>query len=346
MSVRRKTRRMLPRALAGLGLLQVAIAHEKWFIEEDRFQTQLATAFDWPQAGFVLLALAVLAGAELVWRSRSGRPFLPGPEVLGADERGLRILYGLAPVILGVHLAVPLLISGVSGNLFAPNALLEGAWPYVLGLVQTGIALSLFYGGFARLAAVALLLLWLLGFVAVGPESMLENLHIPGFAVFFFLVGRGPYSIDRLVFPRLEPSSRLATQAVPILRIAAGLSFIVVAFTEKLANLPLALAFLDTYPLNFSTALGIPIPDDLFVLAAGAVELTIGLLLVRGIFVRETIIIAWLPFNLTLTVFNWVELVGHLPFYGIMALLLVWDRRDGRLWEAGLKLGARPTSAS
>jgi hypothetical protein len=77
------------------------------------------------------------------------------------------------------------------------------------------------------------------------------------------------------------------------------------------------------------------------------VELAIGLLLVFGVFVRETIIVAWLPFNLTLTVFNWVELVGHLPFYGIMALLLVWvgDERDSNLWVAGVCDGPEKSSA-
>ena len=44
--------------------------------------------------------------------------------------------------------------------------------------------------------------------------------------------------------------------------------------------------------------------------------------------------IAWLPFNLTLTIFDWVELVGHLPFYGALAVLLIWtpSDEDQRLW--------------
>jgi hypothetical protein len=37
---------------------------------------------------------------------------------------------------------------------------------------------------------------------------------------------------------------------------------------------------------------------------------------------------------MTLTVFNWVELVGHLPLYGVMAMLLVWTphEEDERPW--------------
>ena len=58
-------------------------------------------------------------------------------------------------------------------------------------------------------------------------------------------------------------------------------------------------------------------------MCAGAVELLVGLWLTFGIFIRLIIVIAWFPFNLTLTHFNWVELIGHLPFYGLLAVLLV-----------------------
>jgi hypothetical protein len=315
-----------------------ALAHEKWFIDEESYPADLSSAFTPQAVWYVAAALTLFLAAYALWRLRGRRSLLPGPELFGTRPRGRVRLYGLAPLILGVHLAVPLLIAGVSGSLLSPDVPLSGAWRYSLGLVQTGIALSLFYGGFARAASVALAGLWLLGAWVASPVAMLENAHILGFAAFFFLAGRGPLSIDRLIFPSLEPSSAMVRRAVPALRVFAGVSFMVVAFTEKLANLPLALAFLERYPLNFTAALGLAITDTAFILTAGAVELVIGLLLVFGVFVRETIVVAWLPFNLTLTVFNWVELVGHLPFYGVMALLLVWlgSERDRELWLTGV----------
>lgn len=333
---------MLPtgRVAAGLAfsLTGAGFAHEKWFIDDERFGTDLASAFTPEAVWFVATAVAFFLAALTLWRVRGRRNLLPGPELFGASPPGITALYSLVPVILGVHLAVPLLIAGVNGTLLSPDVVLAGGWRYVLGLLQTGVALSLFYGGFTRAAALALAGLWLLGLWVASPVAMLENAHVLGFAAFFFLAGRGPLSIDRLIFPRLEPPARLVRRAVPALRVFAGVSFIVVAFTEKLANLPLALAFLERYPLNFSGALGLAIPDPPFILAAGAVELAIGLLLLFNVFVRETIVVAWLPFNLTLTVFNWVELVGHLPFYGIMAILLIWagGPRDRDLWVAGV----------
>ncbi|HEX7005123.1 MAG TPA: hypothetical protein VF168_13135 [Trueperaceae bacterium] len=315
-----------------------ATAHEKWFVESAEYQAHLSRAFGPPAIWYVAGALLLVLLAYALWRFRGRRGILPGPELFGATPGGRSRLYGLAPMILGVHVAVPLLAAGVSGTLFASSVPLEGGWRFLLGLMQTGIALSFFYGGLTRPAAVALALLWLLGTVVTSPVAMLENIHMLGFAAFFFLTGRGPYAIDRLIFPRLEPPAHLARHAVAALRIGAGLSFIVVAFTEKLANLPLALSFLNEYPLNFTAELGIPMSDLSFILSAGMVELIIGLLLILGVFVRATIVVAWLPFNLTLTVFNWIELVGHLPFYGIMALLLVWDPHDRDGWVEGLRL--------
>ena len=207
-----------------------------------------------------------------------------------------------------------------------------------MGVCETFAALSLFYGGLTRVSAVVLALLWCSSFWVVGPEATFENTLFLGIAAFFFLAGRGPFAVDRLLLPKLEPPARLVRNAVIPLRVGLGISLTVVAFTEKLANQPLALDFLHTHPLNFTAALGLPLSDDVFILAAGSVELLVGLWILFGIFNREIVIVALLPFNLTLSVFNQTELAGHLPFYGIMALLLVWETGDEnrREWLDGV----------
>jgi uncharacterized membrane protein YphA (DoxX/SURF4 family) len=154
---------------------------------------------------------------------------------------------------------------------------------------------------------------------------MLENTLYLGIAAFFFMVGRGPWSIDRLLIPNLEPPREWQRQGLFVARVTLGISLIVVAFTEKLGNPDLALKFLQVHPLNFTRQLGIPMSDELFITCAGAVELLVGLWILFGIFPRVIILIAWLPFNLTLTYFSWQELIGHLPFYGLLAVFLVWD---------------------
>lgn len=319
-----------------------ANAHEKWFYQGPEPPLRWDLFFRPLPIGFLAGVLVITLAAWIVWRMRGRRDLLPGPEALGAEPERRMAFYGLVPAILGLHMAVPLLVNALQGQLFSPNNELEGAWRYWLGLIQTGIALSFFYGGFARFAAVALAALWLIGIGVEGLEPMLENIHYLGFAGFFFLAGRGPIAIDRLLFPRFEPPARLMEWALPALRAGIGLSLIIVGFTEKLANIPLATAFLEQYPLiNFTESLGIPMTDELFAVCAGSVEVLAGLLILLNIFPRAIILVAWLPLNLSLTVFNWKELAGHMPFYGALAVLLVWSGslEDRRLWVSGLREG-------
>ena len=320
----------------------VAHAHVKWFERAMEYPLRWDLFFRPLPLAFVAAVVLATLAAGFLWRRR-GHGFVPGPEAFGAGDGGRSILYGLLPAILGVHVAVPLLFNGVQGNLFSPDNALPSPWSNFLGLAETGIALSLFYGGFARIVAAGLAGLWLAGVPLLGLQPMLDNVLFLGFAAFFFLAGRGPLSVDRVLFPRLEPPEKLASYAVPALRVGLGLSFVFVAFTEKFANLPLARSFLDRYPLNFTGALGVPLPDEVFILCAGSVELLVGLFLVFGIFPREIVLVALVPVNLTLTVFNYTELVGHLPIYGVLALLLIWEpgSKNLSLWLRGLREGPR-----
>ncbi len=67
-----------------------------------------------------------------------------------------------------------------------------------------------------------------------------------------------------------------------------------------------------------------------FARVAGATEVLFGLLLISGALPQAIVIIAGIPFNTTLWFFGNTELVGHLPVYGTMLLLLVWGS-DPRL---------------
>ncbi len=313
-------------------------AHEKWFHETANYGLRWDLFFrPIPLIFFGAIILLTIA-VGFWWRERQ-KGFVPGPENFGTTDDRRSALYGLIPLILGIHVAVPLLVSGVSGELFTPNNKLPGAWLYLFGLAQTGIALALFYGALTRLAAVALAILWFLGIFIIGLEAMLESSMYLGFAAFFFFAGRGPISIDRLLLPKLEPTISSMEKAIPALRTGLGLSLIVVAFTEKFANIPLAMAFLERYPLNFTAAFGIQMSNETFILCAGAVELLVGLWIIFGIFPREIILIAWIPINISLTVFNWTELIGHLPIYGTFAVLIIWStgRSNLELWIKGLR---------
>ena len=338
-------------AVAALALVPLpSDAHEKWFLNARPYPLRwdlFVSRGGLVAAGLVACVVLVLA---FVWRVRGRRDFIPPPERFGATSEGRRTIYSLLPLIIGVHAAVPLFYDGSHGILFSQNNQLAGAPAYVCGIIEIWIGLSFLYGGLTRLAAIGLAALWVVGIPLVGLQAMLDNVLFLGIAAFFFMAGRGPIAVDRLMFPALEPSADLARHAVLALRLGIGAGFTIVAFTEKFANLPFALAFLQRYPLNFTSFFHVPMSNATFILCAASVELLIGLSLFFGIFAREIIIVAWLPINLTLTYFNAVELIGHLPIYGIMALLLIWipggANRDA--WVAALALGhpkAPPTTA-
>ena len=56
---------------------------------------------------------------------------------------------------------------------------------------------------------------------------------------------------------------------------------------------------------------------------AGGVEVLFGLLLISGALPQAVVLLAGIPFNATLYFLGNVELVGHLPIYGTMLVLLV-----------------------
>lgn len=308
------------------------VLHERWFTDETRFPVQWGTWSSSSSLVPIAVAVGITLVATAIYRAQGRRSVVPGPVSLGMPWDNYVRLLTWVPLVIGVHMGVTLLVSGVSRQLFIPNLelpvnLLGG----VLGMVEIAIALSFIYGALARPAAAALGVLWLIGMLVFGPLRLIEHTEIPGIAFFLFATGRGPLAFDMALDRLNKPVSSLIPYAVPVLRIALGIGLTVVAFTEKLWNIPMGLAFLADHNFNFFPYIGMPgIDDTKFLLIAGAVELLVGLMLIAGTYVRLIIIVTLIPFNLTLPFLGWRELVGHLPTYGILALLLLWgDERPG-----------------
>lgn len=308
------------------------ILHERWFLDETRFPVQFDT---WSSSNSLIpvaVAVGITAIATLVYRARGRRTVVPGPIALGMPWENYVRLLSWVPLVIGVHLGVTLLVSGVGRQLFVPNLELPVNFlGGLLGMVEIAIALSFIYGALARFAAVALIALWAVGMLVFGPLRLIEHTEVFGIAFFLFATGRGPLAFD-MAFDKLnKPVKSLVPYAVPVLRVALGIGLTIVAFSEKLWNIPMGLAFLSEHHFNFFPYIGMPGVDDTrFLLIAGTIELLVGLMLIAGTYVRLIIVITLVPFNLTLPFLGWRELVGHLPIYGILALLLLWgDERPG-----------------
>jgi hypothetical protein len=311
------------------------ILHERWFTNEAKFPVQFDRWASPDSLVPIAVAVGIVAVATILWRLRGRRSLVPGPLALGMPWENYVRLLSWMPLVIGVHMGVTLLVSGVSRQLFVPNLelpvnLLGG----VLGMVEIAIALSFIYGALARPAAAALGVTWIIGMFVFGPLRLIEHTEVLGIAFFLFAMGRGPLAFDMALAKLNKPVARLVPYAMRVLRISLGIGITIVAFTEKLWNIPMGLAFLADHHFNFFPYIGLPgIDDTKFLLIAGTVELLLGLILITGAYVRLIIIVTLVPFNLTLPFLGWRELVGHLPTYGILALLLLWG--DDRAAENG-----------
>ena len=311
-------------ALALHLLAPVASAHERWFVAGGDRPVMVEEIV----SGVTLLALATMGGAVgLAWLAArvAGRRRLAGTPLERFGVRSLTNLYAWLPPVLAVHAAVPLIVNGVELRLFAPNLPLpRNLGGGLLALAEIAVALSFLYGAFTRAGAVLLALTGLAGMVFFSPLLVLEHCDLLGIAVFLYITGRGPFSVDALIGRVGHPRPRLLPYAVPALRILTGFSIVVLGFTEKLWNRDLALQFVRTHNFNFTAALPLSLTDEQFILAAGLAEATIGALILSGLWTRAVVLLASLPFNLTVPFFGWPELVGHLPTYGVVVVLLIW----------------------
>lgn len=302
------------------------LLHERWFTNEARFPVNFDSWLAPHSVIPIAVAASITAIAVLLGRRRKPRDLVPVPIELRMPQKNYENLLSWMPLVIGVHMGVSLLVSGLSMQLFVANLVMPvNLLGGLLGLAEIAVALSFIYGALTRIAAAALALAWIVGVIVFGPLRLLEHTEILGIAFFLFVTGRGPLAFDMALEWLHKPVVKLMPFAVPVLRISLGFGLALVAFTEKLWNLPMGLSFLALHHFNFFPAIGMAgVDDTMFLLMAGTVELTVGLLLISGAYVRLVILITLLPFNLTLPFLGWRELVGHLPTYGIMALLLIW----------------------
>ncbi len=334
---------------------ETAQAHERWFVEKPNdYRADFGRLFSWEVLVAIGVALAITGSALFIdrqyhaWRHRHN----PDDQDLlaGISRERLGRVYAYLPLLLAIHTAIPLLVNGFSLSLFAPNLqmsqnLLSG----FLALAEILIALALVYGVFTNFAALGLIGLFVAGLV-LGPLVnlpsllFLEHLDFVGIGIFFFIMGRGPFSGDALLGRQSYLGIRFISYSIPALRWGLALSIIVLSFSEKLLNPALARAFLGQ-KINFNLGSGFGVSDELFIYGAGLIELTFGLLLISKALPRLVIIVMWIPFNLTLTYLGWVELAGHLPIYAIILVLLLVGSPNREVDRATAVLMAKEAGA-
>jgi len=295
-------------------------AHARWFTEEGSYSTP-----EWDRLVSLPVALAMLAGVGTVLllgilQRRLGDPLWPRPPFFQRLEPS-------AAAILGVQTAIAMIFMASRLNLFVPNIELPRN---ALGVLIAGVAgvaaFSFITGVLTRWGAVITIGLVLLAFAFAPWYEVLEQAIFVGIALYLVAVGRGVVRYDGgEEEDRSSWSDRLQPYALPALRIAAGISVVILGFTEKLVNNDLGVAFLDTYPrFNVARELGLTwFTDERFVYGIGIVEATAGIALLSGYLTRVVILALWVPFNLGIAFLPAEELIGHLPILSTMYVLLV-----------------------
>jgi hypothetical protein len=303
-----------------LGLPATGSAHVKWFHDEDHaLQTDLILS--WNTGAVILASGAALTGLYLLQRLIGDRYW---PHVRFLDRMAIG-----APTLLAVQAAITLIHAAVQPALFAPNMALGVTFVgLTFATIQILIALSFITGVGDWAAAIALIILGPIGIFLFPIMDIFEQLLWAGIGVFVLMTGRFAVYPEHARAWFQRQSENWGIRAVTWMRVLTGISFIALGLGEKLWNMELAVGFLDENPeLNFiSNYLGIEwFDNELFAFSAGLTEATIGVLLVSGILTRVVILGMWLPFNLGLPFLPPQELLGHLPIFGIMYVLLVYN---------------------
>ena len=313
------------------------LAHETWFVPDD-------VSYDW---GFATsgASLALLAAAIAV--TLAVRALARGRD--GIDVPVLAAMAPYMPFALRLHLAASLVGLLGLGVYLSPAMDLAFDVPGVLlGAVMVLVAVGMASGWHARGAAWLLIAAGPIGMLEFGVSPVLQRVDLLGVALFVAVAGPGRWSADHEGGREADPSPIQSARATWVLRVLTGIALIVVAYVEKLGQPALALEFLAEYP-QFELGDNVGMSQEEFIRTAGSIEVLFGLLLISGALPQAVVLIAGIPFNATLFFFGEVELIGHLPVYGTMLVLLVYGSSPlmrpftSLLWPWG---PARPGRAS
>ena len=297
-------------------------AHVKWFVAPtDPSRPGIDPTLIPSARTALLLGVAAVTVAALYLLQRIvGDPHWP-------RLRFFRLMAIGAPTLLAVQAAITLVYAAVQPALFVPNLPLSLNPPgLAIAALELLVAFALITGVADWLAALALMLLVPLSLYQQRYSDTLDMLFWLGIGLVILVIGRFAPAAHpaREWFHARHPA--WSARAVAALRVISGLAIMAPGLDEKVWNPTLGAQFLAQHPdFNVMRSLfGLQwFQDDWFVLAAGVVETTIGLLLITGLVTRVVILGMWLPFNAGVPFLPPQELIGHLPIFGIMYFLLV-----------------------
>ncbi|MEM6711589.1 MAG: hypothetical protein AAF590_04835 [Pseudomonadota bacterium] len=306
--------RMVALVLATMSLVLAspALAHVRWFVDpnDPSLETFEGFSFTDPEV-LVWIALAfTLIGASIALDTKL-------PKIKVVESKTRHDVMELVRIFVGMSF----LLTAYDGAVVAPHLGAFGPLGMALLFLQAAIGIMLIANRFLKHASFLMLLLYGGMVVKFGFFGALEYCNIIGIALF-------------LLFNNVSDSQqreRLKLYSVAALRIFTGVALVALAVGEKLQGALLGQAFMAAYNWNFMNEIGLDWFDDrLFVLSAGMMELTFGIILILGTTTRLTILALSAVMFLSNTVFlaqgaqeeAMVEFIGHLPLIATALILL------------------------
>lgn len=292
-------------------------SHVKWFVDSTTAEVEPVTNLE---VALILLVVVIAMGiASLVDYLLNKKGFNK------YFDKKLRVFAPWTASVVRVTLGIILIYASNHNYLFAPNIELEASY-YSNGLIWTQgiLGVGLILGLFTRVFALLTLVLYF-GTLAVAPlADVVEHVEYIGLTVFLFLEGSGPLALDRFIKLGKPSDWKLRMWSLPVLRISVGMGLAILAFSEKIFNLPLAQTFLSEHNWNFLSSLGVS--DRTFILVAGTMELIFGLALVFNLASRLVITTILGLFITTAILLGVSEIFGHLFAVGVF--MAIWINYD------------------
>jgi hypothetical protein len=220
------------------------------------------------------------------------------------------------PPIARIALGASLAWCAALGSVSTPNLHVEDAAGMAMRMLAVSLGAMLVLGIRVRAAAVASIALFAAGALVAGhPVVVLERLDIIGLAVFVSLVGG-----ERLD-PRIDELRLRAIGAASMwLRVLVAGGLVVVAITEKLANVPMTARILREHP-HVDLGLLLGTTPTTTVLLLGAAEIAFATLVLLLPLPELVALAIGAPFVLSVGEFGLLEVPGHLPVWGSVAVL-------------------------
>jgi uncharacterized membrane protein YphA (DoxX/SURF4 family) len=273
---------------------------------------------------FSILVLAlgalVVTGLAVAWAR--WRPLEPARERFIAHASTYT---EYVPWIVRLSAGLVLIGAGLSRVAFMPT--IDASTPIALVLTATGFLILL---GLAVRPA-ALLALAVYAITLVADPVLVMMLDVAGALAAITVLGPGRPSLDdllRAAFPR-GPGARAATENlgaghyddfVPLLvRLGLGGAFLASGIVDKLLLYEQALAAVDKYGLTSV----VPVPAELWVVGAFAVETALGLAILLGAMTRLGAVVGFAVLTLAMFALADDPVIAHVALFGLSSVLVV-----------------------